>query len=121
MCWFLFFFSFSRIMPFRRATRAAPLPTAEETPRVETVPNKELVTNHTADLEMIEDFGRDKDLKALLRSLQPKSFTGEGGGTPKILEEWIMSMEDYFFLAKYNPLAQSIMGKAKLEGSTKLW
>ena len=56
-------------MPFRRATRAAPLPTAEETPRVETVPNKELVANHTADLEMIEDFGRDKDLKALLRSL----------------------------------------------------
>ena len=108
-------------MPFRHATRAAPLPTAEETPRVETVPNKELVANHTADLEMIEDFGRDKDLKALLRSLQPKSFTGEGGDTPKILEEWIMSMEDYFSLAKYNPLAQSIMGKAKLEGSAKLW
>ena len=108
-------------MRFRRATRAAPLSAAEETPRVETVPNKEPVTSHTANLEMIEDFGRDKDLKGLLRSLQPKSFTGEEGDTPKILEEWIMSMEDYFSLAKYNPLAHSTMGKAKLEGSTKLW
>ena len=117
----LFFLSLSRIMPFRRTTRATPLPTTEETPRVETVPNNELVANHATDLKMIEDFGRDKDLKALLGSLQPKSFTGEGGDTPKILEEWIMSMEDYFSLAKYNPLAQRIMGKAKLEGSAKIW
>ena len=30
-------------------------------------------------------------------------------------------MEDYFALAQYNPLAQGIMGKAKLDGSAKLW
>lgn len=72
------------------------------------------------DPALVEDFGRDKDLKALLRSLQPKAFTGEGGNIPKILKEWIMSMEDYFALAKYNPLAQGIMGKAKPDGSAKL-
>ena len=46
----------------------------------------------------IEDFGRDKDLKNLLKNLQPKAFTGEGNNIPKVLEEWIMSMEDYFAL-----------------------
>ena len=40
---------------------------------------------------------------------------------PKVLEEWIMSMDDYFALAEYNALAQGIMGRAKLEGSAKLW
>ena len=69
----------------------------------------------------IEDFGRDKDLKNLLKNLQPKAFTGEGNNIPKILEEWIMSMDDYFTLAGYNAVAQGIMGRAKLEGSAKLW
>ena len=69
----------------------------------------------------IEDFGRDKNLKTLLKSLQPKAFTGEGTDVPKILEEWIMSMDDYFALAEYNALAHVIMGKAKLEGPSKLW
>ena len=32
-----------------------------------------------------------------------------------------MSMDDYFALAGYNSLAQGIMGRAKLEGSTKFW
>ena len=32
-----------------------------------------------------------------------------------------MSMDDYFTFAGYNALAQGIMGRAKLEGSTKLW
>ncbi|MCO5608085.1 hypothetical protein L7F22_062291 [Adiantum nelumboides] len=32
-----------------------------------------------------------------------------------------MSMEDHFDLAKYNTLAQGIMGKAKLKGPAKLW
>ena len=32
-----------------------------------------------------------------------------------------MSMDDYFPLAGYNTLAQGIMGRAKLEGSAKLW
>ena len=30
-------------------------------------------------------------------------------------------MDDYFALAGYNALAQGIMGRTKLEGSTKLW
>ena len=45
----------------------------------------------------------------------------EGDDVPKALTEWIMSMEDYFTLAKYNPLAQGIMGRAKLKGLAKLW
>ena len=69
----------------------------------------------------MEDFGRDKDLKNLLKSLQPKAFTGEGNNISKILEEWIMSMDDYFTLTGYNAMAQGIMGRAKLEGSAKLW
>ena len=68
-----------------------------------------------------EDFGRDQNLKTLLKSLQPKIFTREGNDVPKILEEWIMSMEDYFALAKYNLVAQGIMGRAKLGGPAKLW
>ena len=47
----------------------------------------------------IKDFGRDKDLKNLLKNLQPKAFTREGNNIPKILKEWIMSMDDYFALA----------------------
>ena len=61
-----------------------------------------------------EDFGRDKDLKNLLKSLQPKNFSGKGDNVSSILEEWIIEMEDYFALAKYNAVAQGIMGKAKL-------
>ena len=30
-------------------------------------------------------------------------------------------MDDYFALANYNSIAQGIMGRAKLEGSAKLW
>ena len=69
----------------------------------------------------LEDFGKDKDMKNLLKTLQPKAFRGEGTNVPKILEEWIMLMDDYFALASYNAIAQGIMGKAKLEGSTKYW
>ena len=68
-----------------------------------------------------EDFGRDKDLKNLLKHLQPKAFKGEGTNIPKILEEWIISMDDYFALAIYNSITQGIMGRAKLEGPAKLW
>ena len=49
-----------------------------------------------------EDFGMDKDQKTLLKSLQPKKFLGKGDNFPNILEEWIIKMEDYFALAKYN-------------------
>ena len=70
---------------------------------------------------LLEDFGRDQNLKTLLKSLQPKIFTGEGNNVSKILEEWIMSMEDYFAPAKYNLVAQGIMGRAKLGGPANLW
>ena len=30
-------------------------------------------------------------------------------------------MDDYFALAGYNSVAQGIMGRAKLEGSARLW
>ena len=56
----------------------------------------------------------------MLQSLQPKAFTGKGEEILKELEEWVMTMEDYFALAQYNPLAQGIMGKAKLDGSAIL-
>ena len=69
---------------------------------------------------LFEDFGRDQNLKTLLKSLQPKIFTGEGNDVPKILEEWIMFMEDYFALAKYNSVAQGVMGRETLGGSAKL-
>ena len=52
-----------------------------------------------------EDFGRDKDLKTLLKSLQPKNFLGKGDNFSNILEEWIIEMEDYFALAKYNSVS----------------
>ena len=67
-----------------------------------------------------EDFGRDKDLKTILKSLQPKKFSGEGDNIFGILEEWIIEMEDYFGLAKYNSIAQGIMGRSKLTGPSKL-
>ena len=67
------------------------------------------------------NFGRDKDLKALLKTLQPKPFKGEGGDVARDLEEWIITMEEYFKLAKYNLVAQGIMGREILEGSTKTW
>ncbi|MCO5576113.1 hypothetical protein L7F22_029920 [Adiantum nelumboides] len=69
----------------------------------------------------VQDFGRDKYIKNLLKTLQPSAFTSEGPNVPKDLEKWIMSMEDYFDLAKYNTLAQAIMGRAKLKGPAKLW
>ena len=74
-----------------------------------------------APITLAKDFGRDKNLKTLLKSLQPKAFTGEGDDVPKTLEEWIMSMDDYFALAEYNTLAQGIMGRGNLEGPAKLW
>ena len=55
-----------------------------------------------------EDFGRDKDLKTLLKHLQPKAFKGEEVDIPKILEECIISMDDYFALANYNSIDQGI-------------
>ena len=61
----------------------------------------------------IEDFGRDKNLKNLLKNLQPKAFTGEGNNIPKILKEYIMSMDDYFALAGYNVVVARNHGQGK--------
>ena len=60
-----------------------------------------------AQMEVVEreDFGRDKDLKTLIKHLQREAFKGEGTDIPKILEEWIISMDDYFALANYNSIA----------------
>ena len=90
-------------------------------PAFATNPGSSSLNPSEMDNPAMEDFGRDKDLKNLLKNLQPKAFTGEGSNIPKILEEWIMSMDDYFALAGYNAVAQGIMGRAKLEGSAKLW
>ena len=47
---------------------------------------------------------------------------GEGSDLSiNILEEWNMSMDDYFALVEYNPIALGIMGRAKLDGPAKLW
>lgn len=69
-------------------------------PAVAIAPNKAI---------LVENFGRDQDLKNLLRNLLPKDFTGEGDDVPKVLEERILSMEDYFSLALYNSIAQGLM------------
>ena len=90
-------------------------------PPFATNPGSSSLNPSEMDNPVMEDFGRDKDLKNLLKNLQPKAFTGEGNNIPKILEEWIMSMDDYFALARYNAVAQGIMGRAKLEGSARLW
>ena len=86
---------------------------------VATPGSSNLVLNQMDSLA-IEDFGRDKDLTSLLKNLQPKAFTGEETNIPKILKEWIISMDYYFALVGYNALAQGIMGRAKLEGLAKL-
>ena len=102
-------------MPSGRRTRGNPNPR---------VGAKTLVANPRVaqrDPDLIEYFGRDKDLKTFLKSLQPKAFTGKGSDVPKVLEEWIMSMDDYFALTGYNALAQGLMGRATLDGPAKLW
>ena len=104
-------------------TTAIPIP-ASSTPVIAMPANPTLAailgsSNLVLDLTntpVLEDFGRDKDLKNLLKNFQPKAFTGEGTYVPKICEEWIMSMDDCFALDGFNALAQGIMGKDKLEG-----
>ncbi|MCO5610521.1 hypothetical protein L7F22_064760 [Adiantum nelumboides] len=75
----------------------------------------------TPDIVLKEDFERDKDLKTLLKTVQPEPFTGEDLDNASKLEEWIISMEDYFDLAEYNFVAKGIMGRAKIKGSAKIW
>ncbi|MCO5597058.1 hypothetical protein L7F22_051132 [Adiantum nelumboides] len=73
------------------------------------------------DIVLKEDFGRDKDLKTLLKTIQPEPFTREDSDNASKLEEWIISMEDYFDLAEYNFVANGIMGRAKIKGPAKIW
>ncbi|MCO5597986.1 hypothetical protein L7F22_052075 [Adiantum nelumboides] len=73
------------------------------------------------DIVLKEDFGRNKDLKTLLKTVQPEPFTGEDLDNASKLEEWIISMEDYFDLAEYNFVAKGIMGRAKIKGPAKIW
>ncbi|MCO5604181.1 hypothetical protein L7F22_058342 [Adiantum nelumboides] len=75
----------------------------------------------TPDIVLKEDFGRDKDLKTLLKTVQPEPFIGEDSDNASKLEEWIISMEDYFDLAEYNFVAKGIMGRAKIKGPAKIW
>ena len=50
--------------------------------------------------KVAEDFGRDHNLKSLLKTLQPKAFSGVGKNVPNTLEEWIVEFEDYFALVE---------------------
>ncbi|MCO5582829.1 hypothetical protein L7F22_036729 [Adiantum nelumboides] len=75
----------------------------------------------TRDIILKEDFGRDKDLKTLLNTVEPEPFTVEDSDNASKLEEWIISMEDYFDLAEYNFVAKGIMGRAKIKGPAKIW
>lgn len=108
-------------MPPRRDTRADPTPPEEAVTFGIAAGAPVVSVMIPSDTTITVNFGRDKDLKALLKSLQPQPFKGEGTDIPKILEEWIMVMDDYFALAEYNTIAQGIMGRAKLEGPAKLW
>ena len=47
-----------------------------------------------------EDFGKNKDLKTLLKSLQSRAFIGKGDQGPNNLKEWIIG---------YNTIAQGSM------------
>lgn len=80
----------------------------------------EIASNQDLLLEA-ENFGRDQDLRTLLKSIQPRVFIGEGDDVAKILEEWVVSMEDYFGYAGYNATAQGLMGRAKLNKPAKTW
>ncbi|MCO5559985.1 hypothetical protein L7F22_013589 [Adiantum nelumboides] len=88
-----------------------------ETPRVQ----NSIESFGMPDIILKEDFGQDKDLKNLLKIVQPEPFTGEDLDNATKLEEWIISMEDYFDLAKYNFVAKGIMGREKIKGLAKIW
>ena len=110
------------------ATTVAPAPASSNptanlpiTPAIVTTPESSNLAANPMEVAVKEDFGRNRNLKTLLKNLQPKAFFGEGHNIPKILEEWIMTMDDYFALAEYNIVAQGIMERAKLEGLAKLW
>ncbi|MCO5601933.1 hypothetical protein L7F22_056059 [Adiantum nelumboides] len=47
--------------------------------------------------------------------------SGEDSDNANKLEEWIISMEDYFDLAEYNYVIKGIMCRAKIKGPAKIW
>ena len=118
-----------RIQPRRGAAARAPseapesseIPSAHLTPHDPSVGTVPSVAVDVSEGGLVEDFGKDKDLRNLLKSLQPKPFVGEGSDVPKILEEWIITMDDYFQLAGYNEAAKGVLARAKLDGSAKTW
>ncbi|MCO5582622.1 hypothetical protein L7F22_036520 [Adiantum nelumboides] len=113
-------------LPKNRVTRASPPTNIQDTASVEaqTPPTPEInpmiVLNQLPlDVAPIEDFGRDRDLKTLLKTVQPPPFLATGKDVATELEEWIIQMDDYF--ARYNFVAQGIMGIDKLRGPAKTW
>ena len=71
----------------RSATAATQMNSMAANPPLVVAPRSSKLIFAHLDNPAIEDFGRDKDLKNLLKNLQPKAFTGEGSNIPKILEE----------------------------------
>ena len=69
----------------RRNPRRNPIPPADEEAGVEMANAPALAAPN--DAVPVEDFGRDKDLKALVWSLQSKVFTGKGADISKVLEK----------------------------------
>ena len=105
----------------QRQTRAHPKPQATAATLL-AVALAFVVNLVVVSITLIEDFGREESLKTLLNSLQSKAFIGEGDVVPKILEEWIMPVEDYSALAKYNSLAQGVIDeREKFGGPVKWW
>ena len=106
----------SAIVPTSTPMSSNPAATLLAAHAIVAIPRSSNLLDAPVEVAEREDFRRDKDLKTLLKHLQPKAFKGEGNDIPKILEEWIISLDDYFALANYNSIAQGIMGRAKLEG-----
>lgn len=104
----------------RRGTRRNPIPPGGEDTRDKRANTPAVAIAAIAPIKalLMEDFRQDKDLNNLLQNLLPKAFVGDGEDVPKLLEEWILSMEDFFSIAQYNSL---LMGGAKLDGPAKLW
>ena len=73
----------------RRGTRRNPIPPGGKDTRAERANALAVAIAATAPSKavLVEDFGRDKDLKNLLRNLLPKAFIGDGEDVPKLLEE----------------------------------
>ena len=63
----------------------------------------------------------DQDIEVMLQKSRPRYFSGEGENVGKQLEEWIKKIDDYYNLAHSLEENRAMMGRFKLEKSTKLW